>query len=53
VLGAPEVPVPFAALLESEWLPSRDRITGHVLGQAPGDAAVPEPIGGDRAQQPA
>jgi len=36
------MPVPFAATLESEWLPSRDRITGHVLR-----------LLGDREQQPA
>jgi pyruvate/2-oxoglutarate/acetoin dehydrogenase E1 component len=48
VLGAPEVPVPFAATLESAWLPSRDRITGHVLrllGGGTGGGAVPVPAG--------
>jgi hypothetical protein len=55
VLGAPEVPVPFAATLESAWLPSRDRITRHVLrllGQGTGGGAVPVPAGG-AAPEPA
>ena len=54
VLGVPEVPAPFAATLESEWLPGRGRITDHVLrlvGQPAGDDV--QPVGGGREQQPA
>ena len=55
VLGVSEVPVPFAAALESEWLPSLGRITDHVLrlfGQRPAGDCV-QPVGGDREQRPA
>jgi len=56
VLGVPEVPAPFAASLESEWLPGRDRITAHVLRllglpPAEGDAG-PEPAGRGAGPQP-
>jgi pyruvate/2-oxoglutarate/acetoin dehydrogenase E1 component len=37
VLGVPEVPAPFAATLETEWLPGRARITERVLGMVTGD----------------
>ena len=55
VLGVPEVPAPFAAALESEWLPSRGRITDHVLrllGQPPAGDDV-QPVGGGRGHRPA
>jgi len=55
VLGVPEVPAPFAAPLESEWLPSRGRITDRVLrllGQPPAGDDV-QPVGGGREQQSA
>jgi pyruvate/2-oxoglutarate/acetoin dehydrogenase E1 component len=31
VLGVPEIPAPFAAAMESEWVPSRAKITERVL----------------------
>jgi pyruvate dehydrogenase E1 component beta subunit len=55
VLGVPEVPAPFAAALESEWLPSRGRITDHVLsllGLPPAGDDV-QPVGGGRGHRPA
>jgi pyruvate dehydrogenase E1 component beta subunit len=37
VLGVPEVPAPFAAAMETEWLPSRAKITERVLGMVSRD----------------
>jgi pyruvate/2-oxoglutarate/acetoin dehydrogenase E1 component len=50
VLGVPEVPVPFAAGLETEWLPGRSRITERVLGMVSGNPSAPALLGstGDR-----
>jgi len=35
--GVPEVPAPFAAAMETEWLPGRARITERVLGMVSRD----------------
>ncbi len=37
VLGVPEIPAPFAAAMEAEWLPGRAKITERVLGMVSRD----------------